>query len=153
GGPTREPGGTVIGHVAPNMSKVKLPEGEITRKSEAGERYLEKPPKFDKEETLKPKNWVGPGQKAQGVGQRRQADGDEPSGVPPIVEEVLNSPGKPLDAATRQLMESRFGHDFSHVRVHTDAKAAASARAVNAQAYTVGRDIVFGQGRYQPTHD
>jgi LysM repeat protein len=50
-------------------------------------------------------------------------------------------------------MESRFGHDFSQVRVHTDAKAAKSARAVNALAYTVGRDVVFGTGQYQPKTD
>jgi len=47
-------------------------------------------------------------------------------------------------------MEPRFGHDFSHVRVHADEQAAESARAVNALAYTVGRDIVFGRGRYAP---
>jgi hypothetical protein len=47
-------------------------------------------------------------------------------------------------------MESRFGHGFSHVRVHTDARAAESARAVNALAYTVGRDVVFGSGHYGP---
>jgi hypothetical protein len=47
-------------------------------------------------------------------------------------------------------MEPRFGHDFSGVRVHTDRKAAESARAVNAEAYTVGRDVVFGAGRYAP---
>jgi hypothetical protein len=47
-------------------------------------------------------------------------------------------------------MEPRFGHDFSHVRVYTDAKAAESALAVNALAYTVGRDVVFGTGKYSP---
>ena len=47
-------------------------------------------------------------------------------------------------------MESRFGHDFSQVRVHRDAKAAESARAVNALAYTVGEDVVFGTGQYAP---
>ena len=47
-------------------------------------------------------------------------------------------------------MESRFGHDFSRVRVHTDARATDSALAVNAQAYTVGRDVVFGVGEYAP---
>jgi hypothetical protein len=47
-------------------------------------------------------------------------------------------------------MEPRFGHDFSKVRVHTDAKAAESASAMNAQAYTVGRDMVFGSRRYMP---
>lgn len=70
--------------------------------------------------------------------------------VPPIVHDVLGSSGQPLDAGTRAFMEPRFGHDFSRVRVHTDAKAAASARAVNALAYTVGRDVVFGQGQYAP---
>jgi len=64
--------------------------------------------------------------------------------VPPIVHDVLNSPGQPLDAATRAFFEPRFGHDFSRVRVHTDAQAAESARSVNAQAYTVGHDVVMG---------
>ncbi|HEY6155901.1 MAG TPA: DUF4157 domain-containing protein [Gemmatimonadales bacterium] len=57
---------------------------------------------------------------------------------------MLREPGQPLDAATRAYMEPRFGLDFSDVRVHTDSRAAESARAVNAKAYTVGRDIVFG---------
>ncbi|HWW75425.1 MAG TPA: DUF4157 domain-containing protein, partial [Pyrinomonadaceae bacterium] len=59
------------------------------------------------------------------------------SGVPPVVGEVLNSAGRPLDAGARSFMESRFGHDFSRVRVHTDARAAESASAVNSAAYTV----------------
>jgi hypothetical protein len=70
--------------------------------------------------------------------------------APAIVNEVLQSSGQPLDVATRAFMEPRFGHDFSHVRVHTDAKAAASAHAVNALAYTVGQDVVFGAGEYAP---
>src|SRR5438067_426771 len=70
--------------------------------------------------------------------------------VPPIVHEVLRSPGQPLDAATRSVMEPRFGHDFSGVRVHTDTKAAESARAVNALAYTVGEDVVFGPDGFRP---
>jgi len=137
---------------------------------------------------------------------RRSAAGPSPETVPPIVHEVLRSPGKPLDPATRAFMETRFGHDFSRVplqaaalalqsrltigqtgdlyeqeadrlteqvmstpvptaidqgslgagydlsqvRVHADARAAESARAVNARAYTVGRDIVFGSGQYAP---
>jgi len=78
----------------------------------------------------------------------RSIEGEE--SVPPIVYEVLRSPGQPLDAATRAFFESRFGHDFSRVRVHTDGRAADSARAVNAHAYTVGRDVVFAAGHYQP---
>jgi hypothetical protein len=48
-------------------------------------------------------------------------------------------------------MEPRFGHDFSHVRIHTDAKAAESARALNARGYTVGNAVVFGSGRFAPS--
>lgn len=129
-----------------------------------------------------------------------------PSVVPPIVHEVLNSPGQPLDSETRAFFEPRFGHDFrrmqvhsvapqasasglrigppndsyekeadqvadrilefpqsreqngpeeagfdlSRVRLHADARAAQSAQAVGARAFTVGRDIVFGTGQYQP---
>jgi Domain of unknown function (DUF4157) len=77
-------------------------------------------------------------------------DGAAPGVAPPIVHEVLRSAGAPLDAETRAAMEPRFGVDFGAVRVHTDAKAAASARAVNAQAYTVGHDIVFASGQHAP---
>lgn len=80
-----------------------------------------------------------------GVGTRDSED------VPPIVNAVLNSPGQPLNKDTRAFMEPRFGHDFSHVRIHTDGDSAESARAVNALAYTVGRDVVFGAGQFQPT--
>jgi hypothetical protein len=69
--------------------------------------------------------------------------------APPIVHDVLRSTGQPLDAATRAFMEPRFGHDFSKVRVHADARAAESARSMNALAYTVGRDLVFGSGQYE----
>ncbi len=73
-----------------------------------------------------------------------------PSEAPASVHEVLRSPGQPLDATTRAFMEPRFGHDFGRVRVHTDAKAIESAEAVNAAAYTVGRDIVFNRNHYDP---
>jgi len=70
--------------------------------------------------------------------------------APPSVEQALASPGRPLGPALRQDMEQRFGHDFSRVRVHTDAKAAESARVLDALAYTVGRDVVFSEGYYTP---
>jgi hypothetical protein len=73
--------------------------------------------------------------------------------VPSVVNGVLRSPGMQLDEVTRAFMESRFGHDFSNVRVHTDARSAESALDINALAYTLGRDVVFGDGRYAPhTH-
>ena len=73
--------------------------------------------------------------------------------VQPNVESHIHSlkgGGQPLSKNDHTFFEPRFGHDFSKVRVHTDSKAAESARAVNAQAFTVGRNVVFGVGEYVP---
>lgn len=70
--------------------------------------------------------------------------------APPEVHDVLRGPGSPLDRSTRGFMESRFGHNFSSVRVFHDEAAARSARSVAANAYTVGDKIVFNCGRYSP---
>lgn len=70
--------------------------------------------------------------------------------APPLVHEVLRSPGRPLDAATRAFMEPRFGRDFSQVRIHSGAAAEQSAADVNAMAYTVRNNIVFARGRFAP---
>ncbi len=75
---------------------------------------------------------------------------NDSSVAPPSVRRVLKSSGQPLDAGTRVFFESRFGYDFSQVRVHTDAQASESAHSVNAGAYTVGRDVVFASGRFAP---
>ena len=82
--------------------------------------------------------------------QRRAASDSGLAAAPPVVHEVLRSPGRPLDSDARTYMEPRFRHDFSRVRVHTDGPAARSAEAVHALAYTVGSNIVFGRGRYLP---
>ncbi|MEM6353278.1 MAG: DUF4157 domain-containing protein [Cyanobacteria bacterium P01_D01_bin.14] len=82
--------------------------------------------------------------------QRQDTQGADPTAVPPIVNQVLRSPGQPLASPTRQVMESRFQHDFSQVRVHHDGAAATSAQAVNALAYTVGSHVVFGTRQYSP---
>lgn len=71
--------------------------------------------------------------------------------APPIVNQVLSSGNSlPLDVETRAFMEPSFGTDFSQVRVHTDGQAAESAQSVSALAYTVGSDVVFGNGQYRP---
>lgn len=67
------------------------------------------------------------------------------------VRNVISSTGQPLDSGTRDFMESRFGHDFSQVRVHTDTRAAESARAMHARAYTVGSHIAFDANEFVPT--
>jgi hypothetical protein len=71
-------------------------------------------------------------------------------GAPPLVHEVLRSPGRPLDGLTRAYFEPRFGRDFSQVRVHADDRAAESAQGVGALAYAVGPHIAFARGRYAP---
>jgi Domain of unknown function (DUF4157) len=82
---------------------------------------------------------------------QREASGAASHAVaPPIVHSVLGGAGRQLDPSTRSFMESRFGHDFSRVRIFNDGAAAKSAQAVSANAYTVGEKIVFNQGRYAP---
>ena len=82
--------------------------------------------------------------------QRHATGSSAQRSAPVIVSDVVRSPGRGLDHSTRIFMERRFGADFSSVQVHTDSKAAESARTVNARAYTVGRDLVFGSGEYLP---
>ncbi len=87
------------------------------------------------------------------VAQRKTRDDADLQTAPPIVDELLRSPGRPLDAGTREFMEPRFGHDFSRVQVHSGAAAAQSARDLSASAYTVGHHIVFDSGRFVPGTD
>lgn len=70
--------------------------------------------------------------------------------APASVEQVLASPGRPLEPALREDMELRLGHDFSRVQVHTGIAAEQSARDVNARAYTAGCNIVFDAGQFAP---
>ncbi len=75
---------------------------------------------------------------------------EEPS---PVHDVISSGGGQPLDPGVRADMEARLGHDFGDVRVHHDASAEESARAVNAHAYTVGPDIVFQRDRYDPSSE
>lgn len=82
-----------------------------------------------------------------------EANEEEADTAPESVHQVLEGSGKPLEPALSHDFGRRFGRDFSHVRVHTDASASQSAKEVNAEAYTVGHKIVFAQGRFQPGTD
>jgi Domain of unknown function (DUF4157) len=84
------------------------------------------------------------GEHEEGQIRRKSVDPglSHPGEVPSVVDDVLRSPGMPLSPDARAFFEPRFGQDFSGVRVHTGARAAASARAIGARAYTVGHDIV-----------
>jgi len=108
----------------------QMKEGGIQRQTEEEER------KREEEETLQLKKMQG-----------------NISEVTPDIESrirALRGSGQPLPKSIRAFFESRFGYDFSHVRIHNDPEAAKLARALNAEAFTYGRDIYFGEGRYNP---
>lgn len=84
--------------------------------------------------------------------QAKQAEGQSPTVPAGITQRInkLRDGGQPLSPETRQYMEPRFGHDFSKVRVHNTARAAATAQSINARAFTFGNNIVFGASHYTP---
>jgi hypothetical protein len=84
--------------------------------------------------------------------QKKEASGSTPEVTPELESNIsaLRSGGQPLPESVRAFYEPRFEHDFRGVRVHTDAKAAEAAKGVNAKAFTVGKDVVFGSGQYAP---
>jgi hypothetical protein len=142
--PSRCPFGGVC-HTCPAQVQTKLKIGQ------PGDKYEQEADRVAELVMRMPEPQATQNTEVSAINLRRSVTNKtEPTTVPPIVHEVLRSPGRPLDPATRTFMEPRFGHDFSRVRVHTDAKAAESAQAVDALAYTVGRDMVFGAGQYTP---
>lgn len=128
----------------PLQAKLKIEETKDRYEQEAdrvAEQVMRMPnaKNSDSNEYLQAKPFV------QRQGSNTQSNATE---IPSIVHDVLRTSGQPLDQVARDFMESRFGYDFSGVRIHTDAKAAESAQAVNAKAYTVGNNVVFGKGNY-----
>lgn len=88
--------------------------------------------------------------------QRRSTENSSESQAPNHVESQINSSrggGNRMDTVTQNFMESRFGTDFSGVRIHTDSQAVQMSRELNAQAFTVGNDVYFNDGKYNPHSD
>jgi len=104
--------------------------------------------------TQRPCDWGDPKAGENVAGRVARVGSDVPlqssHPIPSAVHEISQSAGQPLDPATRAFMEPHFGRDFGNVRVHTDGRAAESARILNANAYTLGNDVVFGVGKHQP---
>ena len=85
---------------------------------------------------------------------RTKATSTRPPGeteAPPIVHDVVRTGGQPLGSGLRDFFEPRFGADFGRVRLHTDRRAADSAAAIGALAYTVGNHVVLGSGQFPST--
>ena len=162
GGPAQRTGATSAGEKHPilslqrsigNQAMQRLLQPKL-RVSAPGDAFEREADRIALQATSRPRLQRGGAGPGAGVEERvlpgRRIGGGSGGLAPPVVHGVLRSPGQPLDPATRGFMEARLGSDFGHVRVHSDARAAESAEAVDALAYTVGRDIAFGAGRYSP---
>jgi len=114
----------------------------------------------DEEETLQAKPLL---QRQEGEGEKEEEETDQmlqasagPGQAPAVSAGVasgvstMQGGGQALSPATRAFMEPRFAHDFSKVRIHADRNAANTSQQINARAFTVGRNIAFGAGQYQP---
>lgn len=108
-------------------------------------------PSYDVHSILHLQRTIG-NQAVQRLIQENPKDSRSETSVPPIIQEVLSAAGasQPLDSTTRGFMESRFGHNFSRVRVFNNSKAAASADRMKAAAYTIDENMVFAKGWYKP---
>jgi hypothetical protein len=144
----------IVKHLLTLRKDVLLPEVEAW-KAGVIDRILNGTP-FDRKQVTEPATILKRVQKqaeadvVRIAARRRALNDGQPSGDPEAVQKAVGSPGRPLDSGTRGLMESRFGQDFAGVRVHTGAEAAAGAKALNAEAFTVGQDIVFADSAFEP---
>jgi hypothetical protein len=84
--------------------------------------------------------------------QRKEGSAEAPQITPSVSAGItaLKGGGSPLPASAREFFEPRFGADFSSVRVHTGSQAAETANAINARAFTIGRNIAFNARQYAP---
>ncbi len=116
------------------------------------EEELHRQPIKEGEEELQAKLRRQPIEEEEEFLQPKAHPGDQPDLTPEAELGVtaLRGGGRPLPESLRAFFEPRFGHDFAQVRVHTNDSAAGAAKAVSARAFTVGRDVVFGQGEYSP---
>jgi hypothetical protein len=120
----------------------QLPEEQLQRTAQKEEEQLQRQCKDCSEPEERD---------AAPVVQRQVGDGGTGGiSAPPIVGEVVSSTGRSMDTGAQSFMETRFGQDFSQVRIHDDDKAAHSAESINAHAYTYGNHIVFNKNQYQP---
>lgn len=100
--------------------------------------YLQRQSLDEEEEEMQMKSMQGQGKNDRGTN------------VLSRVQEIVRLPGRPLNPETKTLYGPRYGYDFSQVRVHVDDRSSKIAREINARAFTVGNDVVFGAGQYSP---
>ena len=129
---------------------MRTPEPRMRRQSESEETVIQPKPQAPQITPLIQRQ-VGPEEEEEEI-QTKAVPGGITVLAPRIQAQInaLRGGGQPLSASARAFFEPLFGYDFSGVRIHTDTQAAETARTLNAQAFTIGRDVVFGSGQYVP---
>ncbi|WP_428070439.1 DUF4157 domain-containing protein [Chryseobacterium gambrini] len=134
--------------VADKVMKMSKPSPQVTH---TGALLQRKCAHCEQEEKLQMKPL------AESISPLIQRSSSEIGGVAPSqVENQINSSrggGSVMDHETKNFMENRFGTDFSNVKIHTGSEAVQMSRELNAQAFAVGNDIYFNEGKYNPTSD
>ena len=131
---------------------MRMPEPEVQRQVEPEEEEIIQPKPLAEEITPLVQRQIGPDEGREEPIQTERASGRTPQVGHSLEAQIhhLRGDDQPLPAPTRAFFESRFGYDFSQVRVHTNSKAVEAARSMNAKAFTLGRAVVFGAGQYSP---
>ena len=152
-GPVNDPYEQEADQVADQV--MRMPENEVAKASEndPGPVIQRACAECEDEEEKVQRQAEGEEEEEQSIQGKREGGG--PSGGQVSAKqtaqiESIKTGGEPLRPASRNFFEQRFGHDFSSVRIHSDDRAAQSAKGIHAQAYTTGHHIVFGAGRYSP---
>jgi len=129
---------------------MRMPEPGVRRQLEEEEMLQAKP--LAEEITPLVQRQAEPEEEEEEMLQAKNSEDATPEVTNDLESQInaIHGGGRPLAESERAYFEPRFGHDFSQVRMHTDALAAESARAINAQAFTMGQDVVFGAGQYAP---
>jgi hypothetical protein len=130
------------------LQRQQLEEEEVQRQAVEEMEELQRQPMEEEEEEVQMQSIKEDEEEAQ----MKSAGGGEHLVTPRVQSRIdgLKGGGQPLPKSTRAFFEPRFGSDFSSVRVHADTQAGDMARSVNARAFTVGRNVVFGAGQYSP---
>ncbi|HEV8430459.1 MAG TPA: DUF4157 domain-containing protein [Pyrinomonadaceae bacterium] len=133
-------------HIVARKSKPHIPVA-VREDDEEEETTVHRVCDECEEEMVQPKSFGGQLQLS-----RKTTDATGPTTTPSVSANIhaMKGRGSPLPAATRAFFEPRFGTDFSDIRLHTDKRAADTAKSIKAKAFTVGRDIVFAAGQYAP---
>ncbi|MGB3459402.1 MAG: DUF4157 domain-containing protein [Halobacteriota archaeon] len=139
---------------------MRMPEPQVQRQSEEEEELIQTKPLAEQITPLVQRQVEEEAEEEEEEKKKEEEEilqaKETPSHVPEVTPDLesrihsLRGGGQSLPESARSFLEPRFGYDFSNVRLHTDVRAAETARAVNAQAFTLGHDIVFGVGQYAP---